>query len=106
MPTIRLSGGGYYFESFNVIRQMKPQATAETYAFVNHLFADSHNKVSQPSSKLEGYHKQIICDAFKRCYGLKQLVQDGKEYAILALAEQTCFRIDFIKNNMEAIKLL
>lgn len=85
---------------------MKPQATAETYAFVNHLFADSLSKISQPNSNLEGCHKKIICDAFKRCYGLKQLVQDGKDYAITELARQSGLRLNFIQTHLETIKQL
>lgn len=55
---------------------------------------------------MESYHIILITSAFKRCYGLKQLVQDNKYYAITALAEQSGLRLNFIQAHLETIKQL
>lgn len=55
---------------------------------------------------LEQWHKEIILKQFALCYGLKQLVQDGKDYAIQALAERTGFNPNILINNLETLRKL
>ena len=55
---------------------------------------------------LEQWHKDLILKQFALCYGLKQLVQDGKDYAIQALAERTGFNPNILINNLETLKRL
>lgn len=55
---------------------------------------------------LEQWHKELILKQFALCYGLKQLVQDGKDYAIQALSERTCLSFNFIKNNIQELRKL
>lgn len=59
---------------------------------------------NQKNYPLEQWHKELILKQFSLCYGLKQLVQDGNKDALMALSQRTCFRLDFIKQNIEAIK--
>jgi len=63
-------------------------------------------KPPQCNYPLEQWHKDLILKQFALCYGLKQIVQDGKEYAILALSDRTGLQINFIKQNLQTIKSL
>lgn len=63
-------------------------------------------KPPQCNYPLEQWHKDLILKQFRLCYGLKQLVQDGKDYAIQALAERTGFNSNLLINNLETLKSL
>jgi len=63
-------------------------------------------KPPQCNYPLEQWHKDLILKQFRLCYGLKQLVQDGKSHAIQSLAEQSGLRLNFIQTHLETIKQL
>lgn len=55
---------------------------------------------------LENWHLEIIKRQFKLWYGLKQLIQDGKDDALRHLANRTNINFEWLKQNLETIKQL
>jgi len=57
-------------------------------------------------TQLTEFHKEVILKQFKLCYGMKQLIQDGKDEALRILATRSGFRYDFLKSNINTLKSL
>lgn len=56
------------------------------------------------TTKIEQWQKDMIQRQFQLCYGMKQLIQDGKEEAIRILAHRTGFSFMFLKSNLKELK--
>lgn len=58
------------------------------------------------NNKLQQWQEEVIRSQFKAKYGLKQLVQDGKDEALRLLANITNFNYNVLKQNLQTIKKL
>ena len=54
---------------------------------------------------LNDFERELIQSTFKRCYGLQSCLKSVRTQSdgIVALSEQTCISIKFIKANLEEI---
>jgi len=53
---------------------------------------------------LDLWEKEQFRKTFKRCFGLQELVKQNHEDAIKELANQSGFRLSWIKEHIEEIK--